>query len=245
MLAHIVLGVVQGLTEFLPVSSSGHLVLARELFGYTSVDPAYNVFVQGGTVLSVLLFFRTRLLGLTRDYLKLLVLASLPAAVLGIFLSGFINTIFSSLWGVTLGFALTTLVVILSRYPYTKSHLLNTKYSLLIGLSQALAILPGLSRSGSTITAGLLLGIPASEAFNFSFLLSIPVIAGASLLSLRSLTLDSALIGSYLLGFLTATITGYYSLVLLSRLIKRGQFYLFAPYTALLTLISLLLAISR
>ena len=113
-----------------------------------------------------------------------------------------------------------------------------------IGLSQALAILPGLSRSGSTITTSLLLGITPLEAFNFSFLLSIPTIAGASLLSVRSLSWDPTFAPLYLLGFFTASITGYLSLVFLNRLVKRGQFYFFAPYTALLAVLSLVLALN-
>lgn len=245
MLAHLILGLVQGLTEFLPISSSGHLVLAQELFGFSQVDPAFNVFVQGGTVLSVLLFFRNRLKSLTKPYLKLILIASLPAALAGILLSGFIDSLFSSLWGASLGFALTTIVVSFSRIPrHTEGKMLNAKSALLIGLSQAVAILPGFSRSGSTITTSLRLGISSVEAFNFSFLLSIPVIAGASLLSLRSLTWDSSLSTSYLLGFIAAALTGYWSLVMLAKLVSRGRFYLFAPYTAFLTLLSLYLVLS-
>ncbi len=244
MLDYIVLGVVQGLTEFLPISSSGHLILARALLGFEQIDPAFNVFVQGGTVISVLIFFRKRLAKLTWKYLRLIIIASLPAAVIGIFLSNQIDTIFSSYWGVTLGFALTTIIISLSRYHQKQTTPLNQKNSLKIGLSQALAILPGLSRSGTTITASLLLGISSSEAFAFSFLLSIPTIAGASLLSTTSIIWESSLVPSYFVGFFTASLAGYLSLVLLAKLIKRGKFYLFAPYTAALTLLSLYLTVS-
>ena len=244
MFSHLVLGIVQGLTEFLPVSSSGHLVLAQHLFGFTEVNPAFNVFVQGGTVISVLFFFRQKLLHLSSKYLKLIIIASFPAALAGLFLSQYIDMIFTSLWGVTLGFALTTIIVLLSRRCPTNSQELRTKNSFLIGLSQAAAILPGLSRSGSTITTSLLLGISPSDAFAFSFLLSIPTITGASLLSLRSIAWENTMLTNYALGFFAATITGYLSLSILAKIIKKGKFYLFAPYTAGLTLLSLYLALS-
>jgi len=244
MFAAVVLGIVQGLTEFLPISSSGHLVLTRAILGFDSIDPAYNVFVQGGTVISVLIFFRHQLLQLNRRYLLLLLLGTIPAGLIGLLLGDKIDTIFSSLWGVAFGFALTTLVVILSRRSPHTSLPLTPKRSFLVGLAQAASILPGLSRSGSTITASLLLGIPASQAFTYSFLLSIPTVAGASLISLGSLTWNSELIPAYLIGFFLASITGYLSLAILARLVSQGRFYLFAPYTAALTVLTLLLALN-
>lgn len=245
MFDYIILGIVQGLTEFLPVSSSGHLVLANYLFGFENIDPAFSIFVQGGTVISVLIYFRKKILHLSTEYAKLILIASIPAAIVGLFLSDYIDYIFTSLWGITLGFAITTIVVLLSRRRPTHRSPLAISHSLIIGLAQATAILPGLSRSGSTITASLMLGISSAEAFAFSFLLSIPTIAGASLLSLRSITWNSSLFSGYLVGFVAATVTGYISLTLLAKLIKKGKFYQFAPYTTFLTLFSLLLAISH
>lgn len=246
MFPAIVLGIVQGLTEFLPISSSGHLVLAQYLFGFRELDPSFNVFVQGGTVLSVLLYFRHTLPQLKLLDLKHLLVASLPAALAGILLSNYLDQLFSSLAGITLGFAFTTLVVWFSRFLTNNSHTdkLTITSSFKIGLAQAAAILPGFSRSGSTITASLALGIAPLAAFNFSFLLSIPTITGAALLSIPEITWTPALTSAYLAGFFTAALTGYYSLVLLAKLMKQGKFYLFAPYTALLTLLSLALVLT-
>jgi len=245
MFQAIILGLVQGLTEFLPISSSGHLVLAQHLFNFTQLDQAFDVFVQGGTVISVLLYFRRQLLNLSKNYLSLLILASLPAAVAGIFLSRYLNAIFSSLYGVALGFLLTTILVWSTKYLQIRSKKLHRKTAFSIGLSQAFAILPGLSRSGTTITTSLLLGISPLEAFNFSFLLSIPVVAGASLLSIRHLVWNSELTFAYFAGFSVAAISGYLSLFFLAKLVKKGQFYLFAPYTLLLSIISLTFALSH
>ncbi|MFH2019111.1 MAG: undecaprenyl-diphosphate phosphatase [bacterium] len=245
MFQAIILGLVQGLTEFLPISSSGHLVLAQHLFGFNQIDPAFDVFVQGGTVISVLIYFRHQLLHLTRRYLSLLLIASLPAAIIGLLLGNYIDAIFSSLFGVALGFFLTTLLVWSTKHLPQDTNKLATKNVLKIGFAQACAILPGLSRSGTTITIALFLGISPSDAFNFSFLLSIPVVAGASLLSIRHLTWDTGLTNAYIIGFLIATISGYFSLLALAKLMKKGKFYLFAPYTFLLSVISLILALSR
>lgn len=244
MFAALVLGLVQGLTEFLPVSSSGHLVLVHQLFGFGELDPAFDVFVQGGTVLSVLVYFRHLLPRLTRHDLINLMIGTLPAAILGVLLADYIDALFTSLSGVALGFALTTLLLVLSRRSLAAARPLDRRTSFKIGLAQAAAILPGLSRSGSTISTSLMLGIKPEEAFNFSFLLSIPVITGASLLGARSLVWDPTLTPAYLIGFFTATISGYCSLVVLGKIVKKGQFAGFAPYTAFLCLLSLILALS-
>lgn len=245
MFQAIVLGLVQGLTEFLPISSSGHLVLAQHLFGFNQIDPAFNVFVQGGTVISVLIFFRKQLFHLSGRYLTFLFIASLPAAIIGVILGNFIDTIFSSLLGVAVGFFLTTLLVWSTKRFSRDTTKLTNNNVLKIGFAQACAILPGLSRSGTTITTALLLGISPSEAFNFSFLLSIPAVAGASLLSIRHLTWNTGLTNAYIAGFFIATISGYFSLLALAKLLKRGKFYLFAPYTLLLSLISLYFAVHQ
>lgn len=244
MFQAIILGLVQGLTEFLPISSSGHLVLVQNIFGFTQIDPAFSVFVQGGTVISVLFFFRHQLFHLSRRYLLLLIFASIPAAIAGVLLSDYIDAIFSSLIGVSLGFFLTTILVWSSKNLPILSTKLTTKKVFGIGLAQACAILPGLSRSGSTITTALLFGISPIEAFNFSFLMSIPVVAGASLLSIRHLSWNASMTTPYLTGFLVATVSGYFSLLVLAKLLKRGKFYLFAPYTLFLTFLSLYLAFS-
>ncbi|KKU88841.1 MAG: Undecaprenyl-diphosphatase [Microgenomates group bacterium GW2011_GWF2_47_9] len=245
MFQTIILGVVQGLTEFLPISSSGHLVLFHSLFGFKNVDPAFDVFVQGGTVLSVLIFFRRKILALSSRDLLLLFIATLPAGIVGLLVSPYIDSLFTSLSGVTLGFFLTTAVVWSSKYVKALSKVLSPRKSFLIGVSQAFAILPGLSRSGTTIATSLLLGIKPEVAFTFSFLLSIPTVMGASILGAKDLVWDETMTLNYLAGFLAATITGYFALVLLAKIVKKGEFYKFAPYTFTLGLLSLLIVLLR
>lgn len=244
MLETIVLGLVQGLTEFLPVSSSGHLVLVHQLFGFSQIDPAFDVFVQGGTVLSVLIFFRSFYKKITPKYVLYLAIATIPAGVLGLLLKDYVDALFTSLWGVTLGFFLTTIIVWLSRFSKDLGAKITKKSALWTGFAQSVAILPGLTRSGTTITAALFQGIDPQDAFNFSFLLSIPTIAGASLLGARSISWDTGMSSAYFVGFLVAFISGYFSLSLLAKLMKKGQFHRFAPYTFALSLLSLYLALT-
>lgn len=239
----IVQGLIQGLTEFLPVSSSGHLVLAQHLFGFSDLDPAFNVFVQGGTVISVLFYYRTRLISLTKKYFWLLILATIPAGLAGVVLGDYVDQLFSSLSGAALGFFLTTIVVWLTKHlDSNKLAKLDHKVAIKVGLAQAFAILPGLSRSGTTITAGLASGLNSEESFDFSFLMSVPIIAGAAALGSRHIVWDVSMTPSYLVGFLVASIVGYFTLSLLAKIMKQGKFYNFAPYTLFLGIISLYLS---
>lgn len=236
------LGLVQGLTEFLPISSSGHLVLIHSLFGFEVVDSAFDVFVQGGTIVSLLVYFAPRLksLELSRTLFGKLIVGCLPAAIIGILLRDYIDVMFADTKYLALGFLLTTVLLVSTYKKYPQGELTMGK-SLLIGLAQAASILPSLSRSGATIATALVTGVKPKEAFNFSFLTSIPLVAGASVLSLNELTWDRSHAPLYIVGFVIATISGYYSLIILDKIIKSGKLYLFAPYTAALTLISLFL----
>lgn len=239
----IVLGIIQGLTEFLPVSSSGHLVLAHQFFGFNSIDPAFDVFVQGGTVISLLIYFAPRIsqLHLTRSYLWQLFLGCLPAVIAGLLLKDQIEAIFGTLSGISLGFFLTTIFLLLSKYVQAKSDKLTSSKSLLIGLAQAAAIFPSLSRSGATVSTALMAGVNREQAFNFSFLMSIPLLIGASLLSAKDLVWSGTQGVNYLVGFLVAAVVGYLTLIILDKIITKGKFYLFAPYTLTLAILSLLI----
>lgn len=243
MFASVIQGIVQGLTEFLPVSSSGHLVLAQKLFGFNELDPAFNVFVQGGTILSLIFYYAPRLrsLDVSRKYVSLLIVATIPAVIAGILLESQIETMFSSSLGLSFGFFLTTLFIASTYWLHQEKGELTSTKSFAIGVAQAVAILPSLSRSGATIGTALMLGIKAEKAFDFSFLMSIPVMLGSTVLSVRHLTWSSDNTLHYLVGFLVAAVTGYFTLVVLSNLMRQGKFYVFAPYTAILALISLTL----
>jgi len=239
MLPSLVLGLIQGLTEFLPVSSSGHLVLAHSLFGYKELDPAYDVFIQGGTILSLLVYYAPRLakLKLTKTYIFKLIIGITPSAIIGLLLRHKIDILFASTSYLWIGF-LATSILLFCTYKRRGHNELTWGKVIIIALFQAASILRSLSRSGATIGSALLLGISPTVAFDFSFLMSIPLVAGASILSLDSLTFAPELLISYIAGLLVAAVVGYVTLIVLGKLVKNGKLYVFAPYTLLLALIS-------
>lgn len=240
MFETIVQGIIQGLTEFLPVSSSGHLVLAQKLFHFDDLDPAFNVFVQGGTVISLLAYYAPRLRSLLLDkkYIALLIGASVPAAVAGLLLEDRIDALFGTSQGLAAGFLLTTLFIGVSRYAVPKKKDITPRDAVIIGIAQAAAILPSLSRSGATIGTGLMVGIKPQAVFDFSFLMSIPVMIGSTVLSARHIAWNTEMTAAYVVGFAAAAVVGYLTLILLADVIRKGKFYLFAPYTLFLAVLS-------
>lgn len=242
----VILGVVQGLAEFLPISSSGHLVLVEHWLGITSDDLVFEVAVHAGTLLSVLWFFRARLLEFAqavigrgesaqtiasaRRQIGFLIIGSIPAAVIGLLFKDQIETVFADPY-ISAIFLMVTGAILLSTYfkKNTREDLTGHK-SFLIGCAQAVAILPGISRSGSTISAGLWCGVRPALAAEFSFLLSIPAVGGAILLTLTD-TWGSGLVGiPHFVGALVAAVTGYAALRTVFAFLRGGRFALFGVY---------------
>ncbi|HUU45339.1 MAG TPA: undecaprenyl-diphosphate phosphatase [Acidobacteriota bacterium] len=242
----IVLGVVQGATEFLPVSSSGHLVLISHAFGWADDSIAFEVAVHGGTLAAVLMYFRARLLTLTaavftrghsaetvresRRLMVFLVVGSIPAAVVGLALKIQIESAFAAP-RLTAAFLIFTGILLLAMHRWSRPRgTLTTARTWWIGCAQAVAILPGISRSGATIATGSLLGVPAAKAAEFSFLLSIPAVAGAAMLELP----DAVAAGQFgladVVGAVTAGLTGYLALSLVFAALRRGRFVWFGIY---------------
>jgi len=182
------LGIIQGLTEFLPVSSSGHLVIAQKLIpSFTQPGILFDVILHFGTLFSVLFFFRKKLLSyLNIKYLTILALGTLPAVVVRLLFKSQIETLFHSVRVVGFALLLTGTMNLLTDKIKSKDQRLTTKNSFLVGLAQAVAIIPGISRSGSTIFAGVAKGIDKKKAAEFSFILSIPAILGANILEIFS-----------------------------------------------------------
>lgn len=238
----IVLGLVQGLSEFLPVSSSGHLVLVEALTGVRTPGVFVEVSLHVATLASVLVVYGGRLWRIVagaargsrpeRRSLGLLVLGTIPAAVVGVLFNHVIEEAFKSIEFVGVGFLVTgTLLWSTRRSRGTRAEP-TPRSALGVGLMQAVAIFPGISRSGSTVTAGLWAGLEPVGAAEFSFLLAIPVIAGAALLEGRHAGLDIALVGAvpFWTSFIVAFASGIWSIRLLVALLRRGRFYAFAPY---------------
>lgn len=262
----IILGIVQGLTEFFPVSSDGHLVVARELLNYHKDLLVFDVFVHVGTLGSLLFVFHKDIRALLKDtwdykwkVLKTKKLSfeenerwliyvwgtTFITGVVGLLTEDFVKSTFSQIHWAGIGFLLTAGFLYLSyfRAPQNKSVSKQMLiFPLIIGLAQASALLPGVSRSGMTIACALLMGVPRSESGRFSFVAAIPIIFMASIYQARHL-LDYELgeIGTMLIGVATAFIVGVFAIKGLLLMLQRLSLLPFAIYTSLLGILILVM----
>lgn len=275
LLTAIFLGVVQGLTEFLPVSSSGHLVLATALLGVEEPGLSFAIWVHAGTALATLAFLREEIAWLLRGIVPggaggarrnstesawrvvgLLVLGSAPAALVGLVFSDAVERVFSSPAAASGGLLLTGLVLFLHGFGEKKSMLpskagsepfasVNANRAFLVGLAQAFAVLPGVSRSGATITAGVAAGMSREDAARFSFALSLVAVSGAMLLdSMSALRHGLGIITpANLMGAAAAFVSGFLSLHLVFRTVRRGRFSSFAYYCWLVGAVGLVMSL--
>lgn len=254
----IILGLVQGLTEFLPVSSSGHLVLFQHLLGLKQPGLTFEVLVHLGTLVAVLVAFWEDIWKILKRpfcrYTYLIVIGTIPAGLMGVFLGPLFEKAFESLMVVGIGLLITGCLLIIgeraaSRYWFGKeTGEVTTGDALFIGLLQGIAITPGISRSGSTIAAGLFRGLDREYAARFSFLLSIPAILGAGLLEAGEVWqtgIPGQEILPYILGPVSAAVFSYLAIRLVMGLVKQGRLSLFSYYcwaVGAITLISYFMA---
>lgn len=254
----IVLGLVQGLTEFLPVSSDGHLVLAGALLGVSTPGVFVEVMLHVATLGAVLIVFGRRLWLVIADairgdrfavrYVGLLLLASLPAGFVGIVLKSLVERTFDSLWFAGGGFLVTGLVLWSTRGRGEGTGAAPAPApALVIGAGQALAILPGVSRSGMTVSVALRAGLSPQAAAEFSFLLAVPAIAGAAVLEIPHLATDLHSVGALplLLSAAVALLSGIWAIRWLLVLLSRRRFHAFAPYCWFIGLFTLAYAAWR
>jgi len=253
----VVLGIVQGLTEFLPVSSSGHLVVAEAAIGFSMPGVLVEVVLHVATLVAVVLVYWRTLLRLVRGvfggdrdawrYVFLLAIATVPAGIVGVWFKDFFERLFESLFVVGIDFLITGTILWSTKRRLGGTAEPKPGQAVSIGIAQAFAIFPGISRSGSTISAAVWMGIDPVRAAEFSFLLAIPVIAGAAVLQIPDLSTDLTAIGSgpLLLGFLCALVSGVAAIRLLIVLLQRRAFYRFAPYSWALGLATLGWALVR
>ncbi|MFA5750461.1 MAG: undecaprenyl-diphosphate phosphatase [Candidatus Shapirobacteria bacterium] len=230
----IILSFVQGIAEFLPISSSGHLNLAQYFFRLTP-SLTLDIFLNTATFISVLFFFRKQLKYFFKN-LKFIIVASIPAALVGILLKDQIDSIFSNINLLSFFFILTSIFVFSTKFFSQKDIRLDYKKAIIIGFFQAIAILPGVSRAGATIFAGLLLGLAPLEAFNFSFCLFIPASLGAIVLSAKDLSSFGILNQEYLIAFVATFIVGIIALNILKKVLISHKFWIFGIYTFILTI---------
>jgi undecaprenyl-diphosphatase len=236
----LILAVIQGLTEWLPVSSSGHLVITQTVLG---LNPPliFDVMLHVGTLLVVLAVFRKDIANIIKAVVKrdfeteegklalFIVVGSVPIAIIGFIFYDVIESLFSNLLAVGLALIITGSVLFFSEKRIGNKKM-GIRDSLLIGLAQGVAIIPGISRSGITVATGLLRKISKATAFRYSFLLSVPAVIGATVMESKDLVLGNMDMAPMLLGTTISMIVGYGSLKLLQKIVMNEKFHLFAYY---------------
>ena len=246
----VILGFVQGLTEFLPVSSSGHLTIAKELFGIETSNLSFEVVVHAATVCSTIVAFRKQIWDLLcglfnarmnpqKEYILKIAVSMVPIFIVGVFFKDHVEAVFGSgLLVVGVMLLVTALLLSLSEYLSARQNgegrPVGFRDAIIIGLAQACAVLPGLSRSGTTISTGLMLGVKKEDIAQFSFLMVLVPILGEAFLELVGGELSGAESGvpalSLLLGFISAFLSGVFACTLMINIVKKAKLWIFAIY---------------
>ena len=253
----LILGIIQGLTEFLPVSSSGHLELGKSILGDNSLPKEsmiFTVVLHFATALSTIVVFRKDIIEIIKELLKFewnsntqfifkILISMLPAAFIGVFFETELESLFSNnivLVGAML--IITGLLLLLADRAQNTSKNVSFKNAFTVGVAQAIAILPGISRSGATISTAVLLGIDKTKAARFSFLMVIPLIFGKIFKDIFSgeLSYENAQITSLSIGFIAAFVSGLLACTWMIRLVKNSQLKYFAYYCAVVGIIAIL-----
>lgn len=269
LLQAIFLGLLQGITEFLPVSSSGHLALARALLG-RDIEPGitFEIVVHFGSFCSIVVYYRKKIAQIISDLFKsispeglksgryredahtrlcfIILLSMIPAMIVGFTLKDPIEEMFVNPLFVSFMLLVTGAILFSTRFVKQPDKEVNASRGLLMGVAQAFAILPGISRAGSTISIGLFSGVSREHVANFSFLMVLPVLAGAMLLEVKEILetgIESAAAMSLLAGFLVSFISGYYALRYLIILLKKEKFHYFSYYCWAVGLLGILIFI--
>ena len=265
MLDIIILGIIQGIAEFLPISSSAHLIIFREIFGLGSnigsnIELAFDLALHFGTLLAIVIFFFKELWKLLIDGLTkgnktkdgklfwFLILATIPAGIVGVLFEDVFDSFFrKQLWLIALALIIMGIIIYLvDKKSKSDKSMKDLKWyqALLIGCAQVFALIPGFSRSGTTITASRALGLDREDSAKFSFYLSIPVVAGATLFSLikdNTITIISENLMIFGIGILISFIVGLLCISFLLKYIKKNDFKIFMIYRIILGLIVLVM----
>lgn len=254
MLEGAFLGLVQGLTEFIPVSSSGHLVLFPELFGWEAAGLGFSVTLHLGTLLAILVYFRVEWIEVVKGFFSslrvrpsrwgrsqrlswLIILATVPAAAAGAFLEGLVEDKLSSAASVAVFLAAGALAMVFAEVVGRKSRGLDRlllRDAGAMGVAQVLALAPGMSRSGITMSAGMVSGLDREAAATFSFMMAAPIILGAGVMELIEMAgegLGEATAGMIAAGFVTSAVVGFLTIKYLLRYLKRGTLAPFIVYS--------------
>ena len=246
----LILAIIQGITEWFPISSSGHLVLFSEFLNY-EINLIFETAVHFGTLMAVFVYFGKEITDILRDFLSLrwgtkngkmgwlLIVATIPAVFVGFFARNFFDA-FSSLSVLATGFGITGLLLLIvsSGKIFNGGKNMSVKNSFFVGIAQALSIIPGISRSGATISSGIFLGLNEKDAMKFSFLMAIPIIIGANILSIGNQTLPLELFWATLVSFLVGLLGIH--IVFKYVLNKKNNFKWFGIYCLLLSFVLVL-----
>jgi len=250
----ILLGIVQGLTEFVPVSSSGHLLLAHDILGTDGGTLAFDVALHVGTLIALLVYFNKDILSLAKQVTKqskegrlarLLLIATIPAGLAGLLFGGFIEETLRSSVVVAISLAAVGLLMLFAdKYALEEeTNEVTTRQGIKIGFAQVLALVPGVSRSGITITAGFMLGLSRVQAARFSFLLAIPVIAGSALGVFLQGDLGQTANMAILTGIIAAFLSGIVAIKFMLQVIAKVGLKPFAYYRIALGIVVFILVI--
>ncbi len=253
-----VLGLVQGLTEFLPVSSSGHLELGKYLFNINpDANFYFSVAVHGATVLSTIAvlwkeiadllkgFFKFRLNDETKYVIKIFI-SMIPVGIAGFFMKDIVEKYFTgNMISLGIQFEITAVVLLIPSFIKSKERPIGYFDSFIIGIAQAIAVLPAISRSGATIATGMMIGNKKSDIAKFSFLMVLIPVIGANLVEIKSggFSTEGTSVSVILAGFVTAFISGYFACKWMINLVKKGKLIWFAVYCVLIGIFSILLGL--
>lgn len=257
----IILGIIQGLTEFLPISSSGHLIVFRDILGWhTNSDLSFDAVLQLATAFAVIVYFWKDILRLIKSFFNLItqkaveekdkiiifaiIIGTIPAIIVGIFLEKYMETVFRSSLLVALVLLIGSLFMYLAEKFSNKDKELTIKKGFYIGIFQCLALIPGFSRSGATISGGLFLGLNREESARFSFLLSIPIILGSGLKKIFELWLSDQLNSDGItlsIGAITAFVVGLFAIKFLINFLKKYSLKTFIYYRIVLAILIIIL----
>ncbi|MGB9134116.1 MAG: undecaprenyl-diphosphate phosphatase [Candidatus Bathyarchaeia archaeon] len=237
-----ILGIIQGLTEWLPISSSGHLAAIQKLFGWYP-PVLFHVLLHMGTLFVIAAFFRSDIAGVLQAFARrdlkseegrlgvFIVVGSVPTAAIGFVFKDLFESFFDNLLVVGSGLLVTGVLLVISQRKESKKAL-SYLDALLVGTAQGIAIIPGVSRSGATISTGLLRGVDRETVFKFSFLLSIPAVLGATLVESGdfSLLASGVDVAAIVVGVTLSMVVGYFSLKVMRKIIVKQKLHWFAPY---------------
>ena len=265
----IILGVLQGIAEFLPISSSGHLVIMQYFFGIKEGNLFFTEMLHFGTLISIVIVYFNDIIKIIVEFFKMLgdgiknkrfriangyqrlalmiIVGSIPTAIIGLLFEDFFEKLYSSsLIPIGISFLITgTLLWVANNKAYENKNVKNMTFldSIIIGIFQGIAIIPGISRSGSTIVAGLLMGLNRSLATEFSFLLALPATFGAGLLGIRSaikIGSEVAFTAPLIMGVILSAIVGIFAIKFLIKILKKDKLYYFSYYLWIIGIITII-----